>query len=265
MKIRCAPCMLWLAMGLCLWLAEERSAWTEPVPGRYPQASTRALTEDELAKEDAETLSNMRNEVFARHGHRFKTPRLHKLFSEQPWYTPTIDDAGPALSELERKNVALIRSVEKRRQAAAAQKVEAAEAAAWAKLSPEAQAFWTSFRAALRSGDPARITRVAADPFRNGLEPILVKQNDFGSTFRSPRLTRAGFRDSLSTVLPDFVIKQMLKKSPVQTDALLYFYSDPDEAEDSDERVGRIYRFRLRGKAYRMEGVWLAAGPGEFD
>lgn len=51
----------------------------------------------------------MRNEVFARHGHRFKSPSLARHFAGEPWYQPQVDDAGPLLSEIERKNVALIR------------------------------------------------------------------------------------------------------------------------------------------------------------
>lgn len=55
----------------------------------------------------------MRNEVFARHDHRFKSPSLARHFEGEPWYRARVDDAGPLLSEIERKNVALIRQVEK--------------------------------------------------------------------------------------------------------------------------------------------------------
>jgi len=206
----------------------------------------------------------MRNEVFARHGHRFQTPRLDRLFSAQSWYSPTTDDASSALTELERKNVALIRSVEKRQKAAAKAKAEAEEKAAWAKLTPEVQAFWTKFRAALRSDDANDIARWAAVPFRNGLDPMVVRETPFGSEYRSARLSRAEFVQQASAMLPSFVVKQMLKKSPTQQDKLLYFYSDPED-DDAEEQAGRIYRFRLRGGSYRLEGVWLAAGAGEFD
>lgn len=255
-------CVAW---GLCLALHMAPMAHADAVPGRYPQASTRELTEAELAKESAEVLSDMRNEVFARHGHRFKTPRLHTLFSAQDWYQPTTDEAGPSLTELERKNVALIRSVEKRLKEAARAKAEAEEKAAFAKLPPEAQAFWTKLRAALRSGDAGSIVRFASEPFRNGLDPVVVKETPFGSMYRSTRLTRAELVPMTWTIFPEFVIKQMLKKSPVLSEQRLYFYSDPDDDENAEERVGRIYRFRLRSGSYRFEGVWLAAGPGEFD
>ncbi|MFO0576204.1 MAG: YARHG domain-containing protein [Polyangia bacterium] len=63
----------------------------------------------DLAGKSLEALSMMRNEVFARHGHRFKSPSLARHFAGEPWYQPQVDDAGPLLSEIERKNVALIR------------------------------------------------------------------------------------------------------------------------------------------------------------
>ena len=83
----------------------------------------------------------MRNEVFARHGHRFQNPRLNKLFSAQSWYSPTTDDASSALTELERKNVALIRSVEKRMKAAAQAKARSGAEGGVGKLPPDVQVF----------------------------------------------------------------------------------------------------------------------------
>ena len=254
-----------LVLGLWLALHTPPVIWADETPGRYPQASTRILTEAELSGESAETLSNMRNEVFARHGHRFQTPRLHKLFSAQSWYSPTTDDASAALTELERKNVALIRSVEKRVKAAAQAKAEAEQKAAWAKLPPDVQVFWTGFRTAVRSGDGNHIARFVTVPFRNGLDPVVVRETPFGSEYRSTRLSQAEFVQQASAMLPSFVVLQMLKKSPDPKGKLLYFYSDPEDDDNAEERVGRIYRFRLRGNSYRLEGVWLAAGPGEFD
>ncbi len=249
-------------LGL-LFLAVATSAAAEPPPGRYPEASTRLLSDADLAGKDAETLSNMRNEVFARHGHRFKTPRLDNLFSKQDWYTPKLDDAGPLLTELERKNVALIRQTEKRLNDAARARAEAEAKAAWAALPPASQAFFAKFRSALKSEDPARIAAFVADPFRDGINPTPVRETPFGSEFRSTRIRRSQFQASLRDYLPDVVIKQMLSKSPVQNGARLYFYSDGEG--DEDVAAGRIYRFQGKGESYRLVGVWIAAGPGEFD
>ena len=81
--------------------------------GRYPEATTRPLTAAKLGDKTAETLSMMRNEVFARPGHRFKSKSLADHFGFQSWYKAQVDDASSLLTELERKNVALIRQQEK--------------------------------------------------------------------------------------------------------------------------------------------------------
>lgn len=252
----------WALVGWLL-LAVDFRASAEGPPGRYPEASTRLLTESDLAGKDAEALSNMRNEVFARHGHRFKTPRLHQLFSKQDWYTAQTDDAGPLLTELERKNIAWIRQAEKRLTDAARSRAEAAEKSAWAALPAESQAFFSKFRSALKSEDPARIAAFVAETFLDGLNPVTVRETPFGSEFRSARISRSQVQSWLRTYLPDVVIQQMLSKSPRQDGARLYFYSDGEGDEDSP--AGRIYRFQRKGTGYRLAGVWPAAGPGELD
>lgn len=252
----------WALIGWLLVAVVIRAAAEGP-PGRYPEASTRLLTEADLAGKDAETLSNMRNEVFARHGHRFKTPRLHQLFSKQAWYTPQTDDAGPLLTELERKNVALIRETEKRLNDVARARIEATEKAAWAALPAESQAFFRTFRLALKSEDPARIAALVAETFYDGLNPVTVRDTPFGSEYRSSRIRRSQFQSSIRVYLPPGVIKQMLSKSPTQNGARLYFYSDGEG--DEEVPAGRIYRFQSGGAGYRLAGVWPAAGPGEFD
>lgn len=71
---------------------------------------TRALLEG-LFVED---VSQMRQEIYARHGKVFKEPWLQKYFSSFDWYKadPTFTDEG--LSEVEKKNIATIAAYEKR-------------------------------------------------------------------------------------------------------------------------------------------------------
>ena len=71
---------------------------------------TRALLEG-LFLEDA---SQMRQEIYARHGKVFKEPWLQKYFSSFDWYKadPTFTDAS--LTEVEKKNIATIAAYEKR-------------------------------------------------------------------------------------------------------------------------------------------------------
>jgi hypothetical protein len=71
---------------------------------------TRALLEG-LFLEDA---SQMRQEIYARHGKVFKEPWLQKYFSSFAWYTADPNFNEEALSEVEKKNIATIAAYEKR-------------------------------------------------------------------------------------------------------------------------------------------------------
>lgn len=71
---------------------------------------TRALMEG-LFLEDA---SQMRQEIYARHGKVFKEPWLQKYFSSFDWYKADPNFSHAALSEVEKKNIATIAAYEKR-------------------------------------------------------------------------------------------------------------------------------------------------------
>ena len=80
-----------------------------------PDSSTRYLSVDDLAGLSKEELKLARNEIFARHGRIFNDPDLQSYFEAQPWYTGTIsadDFSDDMLSDIERDNIALIRSYE---------------------------------------------------------------------------------------------------------------------------------------------------------
>src|SRR5215203_2552115 len=70
----------------------------------------RALLEG-LFLEDA---SQMRQEIYARHGKVFKEPWLQKYFSSFDWYTADPDFSEAALTDVEKKNIATIAAYEKR-------------------------------------------------------------------------------------------------------------------------------------------------------
>jgi len=70
---------------------------------------TRALLEG-LFLEDA---SQMRQEIYARHGKVFKEPWLQKYFSSFDWYKADPNFAEAALTDLEKKNIATIAAYEK--------------------------------------------------------------------------------------------------------------------------------------------------------
>ncbi len=71
---------------------------------------TRALLEG-LFIEDA---SQMRQEIYARHGKVFKEPWLQKYFSSFDWYKADPEFSDAALTEVEKKNIATIAAYEKR-------------------------------------------------------------------------------------------------------------------------------------------------------
>ncbi len=84
------------------------------IPGRFPEASRRLLTPEDLAKYDASDLRLMRNEIFARHGFVFKDAELATYFGRQPWYTPEYEDVSGFLTEIEKQNIDRIKQAENR-------------------------------------------------------------------------------------------------------------------------------------------------------
>ncbi len=71
---------------------------------------TRALLEG-LFLEDA---SQMRQEIYARHGKVFKEPWLQKYFASFDWYKPDPNFTDDSLTEIEKRNIATIAAYEKR-------------------------------------------------------------------------------------------------------------------------------------------------------
>lgn len=80
--------------------------------GKYTQASTRLLTQGELSAMSAEDLALMHNEILARYGYIFPTKELQDYFGEYVDYTPRYTDVSAALSEIEKKNIELIKQAE---------------------------------------------------------------------------------------------------------------------------------------------------------
>jgi len=78
----------------------------------YLKAKVTELTDRDLAGLDKDELSYLRNEIFARHGHTFKTDKMISHFSQMKWYHSLIDDAASLLNNFERKNVEFIKKKE---------------------------------------------------------------------------------------------------------------------------------------------------------
>jgi hypothetical protein len=81
--------------------------------GDYPQASARLLKTSDVENLAKEDLEFMRNEIFARHGYCFQRKNLRQQFENQDWYVPNTIDIKNRLTDIEKKNIALIKKYEK--------------------------------------------------------------------------------------------------------------------------------------------------------
>ncbi len=98
-------------------LPEDQSITpAEDVDYLVPDADTRYYTKEELSDLDKDQLRLARNEIYARHGRKFKDPELQEYFDGMEWYNGTIapndfdDDAE--LNKYEKANIDLIKSME---------------------------------------------------------------------------------------------------------------------------------------------------------
>jgi hypothetical protein len=81
--------------------------------GDYPEASMTLLVPDDLEPYPKRVLEFMRNEIFARHGYCFKKKELRQKFEMEDWYVPNTVDIKGFLTEIEKKNIQLIKRYEK--------------------------------------------------------------------------------------------------------------------------------------------------------
>jgi hypothetical protein len=80
----------------------------------HEELSTKPVTRSLLQGLFLEDASQMRQEIYARHGKVFKEPWLQKYFASFDWYKADPDFADASLSEVEKKNIATIQTYEKR-------------------------------------------------------------------------------------------------------------------------------------------------------
>ncbi len=80
----------------------------------HQELGTKPITAALLEGLFIEDASQMRQEIYARHGKVFKEPWLQKYFSSFDWYKPDPNFTDAALTEVEKKNIATIAAYEKR-------------------------------------------------------------------------------------------------------------------------------------------------------
>lgn len=76
-----------------------------------PESSSRYVTYNDVKNMDEDTLELARNEIYARHGRKFRTDELQRYFYAQPWYRGTIEPEDfdeSVLNEYERANVSYL-------------------------------------------------------------------------------------------------------------------------------------------------------------
>ena len=79
--------------------------------GEY-QASKKILHVADVENLLKDELEIMRNEIFARHGFCFSNKTLRQYFESQEWYVPNSYNVRNDLTEIEKKNIALIKRYE---------------------------------------------------------------------------------------------------------------------------------------------------------
>ena len=80
----------------------------------HQELSTKPVTRTLLEGLFLEDVSQMRHEIYARHGKVFKEPWLQKYFSSFDWYKADPNFTDASLTEVEKKNIATIAAYEKR-------------------------------------------------------------------------------------------------------------------------------------------------------
>lgn len=84
----------------------------------FADSSSRYLTESEIRQLTPERMSYARNEIYARHGRKFRDAALQAYFDAKPWYHPQYEpDAFDAIqntlfNDYEKENVKLISKIE---------------------------------------------------------------------------------------------------------------------------------------------------------
>lgn len=91
---------------------ERRAFEYKPDAGSYPETSTKTLAVSDVNNMLKQELRIMRNEIYARHGYSFKKKDMREYFDAQEWYMPMHTDIRTNLTEVEKKNVTLIRRYE---------------------------------------------------------------------------------------------------------------------------------------------------------
>ena len=106
--------------GFILNFEKKKGCRAEEEAGQcpeWPAQSTRSLSAADLGSCDCGQLELLRNEIFARHGRKFKRQDLRDYFESQQWYKsdPNNPDGNRGLNSFEKRNSGVILNYEKNR------------------------------------------------------------------------------------------------------------------------------------------------------
>ncbi|MDO4313559.1 MAG: YARHG domain-containing protein [Eubacteriales bacterium] len=80
-----------------------------------PQSSSKLLTGSDVDGLSLREINYAKNEIYARHGRRFKSAELQNYFNSKSWYNGTIDPdsfSESILSDIEKKNASFLSDLE---------------------------------------------------------------------------------------------------------------------------------------------------------
>jgi len=101
-----------LSQRLGTWLGEGQSE-VNPSPLEDPSRLDKLLHVDELSTLSRRDLRILRNTIYARRGRQFDSAVVKSYFKGATWYRPINEYNDGLLNEIDRKNIAIVRSIEK--------------------------------------------------------------------------------------------------------------------------------------------------------
>lgn len=88
--------------------------YSPQLPGQFPIASYRVLSDQDLEGMSLEELSQMRLEIYARYGLKFMSTSIMEYFMEKAWYFPDKASVDIYLTNIEKRNIRTIAALERK-------------------------------------------------------------------------------------------------------------------------------------------------------
>ncbi len=103
-----------LSEALGEWVGSNTTPISQRNPLEDPSALDQQLTLTQINTMSRRDLRLLRNTIYARHGRPFKSAILQQYFADKAWYQVHADYTDAALSDVDKRNIALVQSMEDR-------------------------------------------------------------------------------------------------------------------------------------------------------